>query len=249
MDLIKHLAQTKATFLHPLGEESTDLLLQQLVLKKGDKVLEIGCGNGATAQKILKKTEVDYYAVEKSEEMLRSVQNLTITSEKSLRLIKEQKLPFDDCFFDVIIAESVLAIIEGEALSIMVEEIYRVLKPSGIFIVNDAIWKTTTSKTLISKINSLSKANFNIIQANEIFCDKNDWINLYKDKGFRNIESIKLQPKSNTKKMISSFNIKKINVLVRQPKVFVNELNYKLAIKKMYDFGKHIEAYIFKMAK
>lgn len=249
MDLIKHLAQTQAVHLHPLGEEGTNLLLKNIQLNQGDRVLEIGCGNGATAEKILQKIKVDYHAVEKSSEMLYNVKKKNNIPENNLSLIQENTLPYENNFFDVIFAESVLAIIEGWGVQKMVSEIYRVLKPKGIFVSNDSIWKPETTKDIILKINSLTKTKFNLIQANDLWCYQQDWIRLFSEIGFKNIETIRLTPRPSKNRMIHRFNQEKWNAMLIKPLGFVHEFQFKYNLKKMYKYGDYIEAFIFKMQK
>lgn len=245
MDLISHLAKTKASFIHPLGEKGTDLLIKQIPFKDNLKVLEVGCGTGATGEKILSSYKLEYYAVDQSFEMIKKAKKRNNIKAENIIQIKENKLPFDDNVFDIVFAESVLAIIEGEYLEVMVNEIYRVLKPKGVFASNDSIWKAGTNKENIEIVNNYCKINFNLIQANQKWCFKSEWIELFEEVGFKEIISQKLTPTTNRS---SKRNWSKLTTLVL-PTNLINEYIYKKYNHKIYEYGKYIEAYIFKMKK
>lgn len=52
-DYLRFLARIGATGVHPHGQVATEMLLKALELRRGLRVLEIGCGAGATMEQIV----------------------------------------------------------------------------------------------------------------------------------------------------------------------------------------------------
>jgi len=93
----------------------------------GKKVLDIGCGSGVLLKQIHKHGN-ECFGVEISEEAARLVNQAGIRCE----VAKVPPLPFEDNFFDVVIATELLEHIDEDEE--LVEEAKRVLKPGGWFV-------------------------------------------------------------------------------------------------------------------
>lgn len=110
-----------------------------LNLKPGQRVLDLGCGEGRHAIHLMLTDAVDIFAIDLS------LQDITTASERAQPFIdagqhsgsmqfgvaNALQLPFTDGFFDVVICSEVLEHIEDYGG--VLEEINRVLKPSGVF--------------------------------------------------------------------------------------------------------------------
>lgn len=109
-------------------------LFEQLHLKEGMKVLEVGCGNGELWIENLKKLPEQIHIVlsDVSEGMLRDVRSVLGEDQRfSFSCFDCEENPYADESFDVVIANHMLFYCDdlGKAL----KECHRVLKKDGIF--------------------------------------------------------------------------------------------------------------------
>lgn len=130
-DVSKHLGGLKAT----------DELLELCHITENSKILDIGCGVGATASYIAKKFGTQVTGVDKSERMIRQatkrIEKRKITDLVELKVADATTLPFEDNSFDIVMTESVLSFVENkqEALN----ELVRVTKSGGYIGLNESI--------------------------------------------------------------------------------------------------------------
>ncbi len=111
---------------------------------RGDKVLDLGCGNGRLYE-LLKEKSVDYYGIDNSEKLI-EIAKIRYPKVKFL-VADALNLPFPDSFFDKVFSIAVLHHIPSEELRLkFLEEIKRVLKPEGFLIIT--LWKFHASKDL-----------------------------------------------------------------------------------------------------
>ncbi|HOK35065.1 MAG TPA: methyltransferase domain-containing protein [Candidatus Pacearchaeota archaeon] len=115
--------------------------------QKGQKWLDLGCGSLPVTELILEKSkgEVEIIAGDLYlEPAKKRLQELGNSSIKLQHIDLSQKLPFPDNYFDGIVSSKVITyIIESQgqkgknALKVIFQEIYRILKPGGVL-----IWST-----------------------------------------------------------------------------------------------------------
>lgn len=112
---------------------------KQLNLQPGQRVLDLGCGEGRHAIHFSITDQVDIFGVDLS------ARDLTTAAERAQPFSESGQqagrlqlcvgnalhLPFSSAFFDVVICSEVLEHIED--YQGVLEEIFRVLKPNGIF--------------------------------------------------------------------------------------------------------------------
>lgn len=118
------------------NKEIAERLFSQIELNNVKRVLEVGCGIGKLSSYLAKKykwgvtgIDLDPEQVERARKDYKGFENLIFLEADSTRL------PFEDGEFDIILSFNVLHHIPywNKAL----EEISRVLKPKGFYILND----------------------------------------------------------------------------------------------------------------
>ncbi|MEO8146600.1 MAG: class I SAM-dependent methyltransferase [Bacteroidia bacterium] len=103
-----------------------DFFIDLAKVKKGDKVLEIGCGTGLFTRKFYNATKADITAIDISEDLLEEARKLL--PEADFKVDDAMHLSFKDNTFEVVFGSSVLHHLEFDA---SLNEIIRVLKPGG----------------------------------------------------------------------------------------------------------------------
>lgn len=110
-------------------------VFEQCQLKNGQKVLELGCGNGSLWLENLKKVPSDVlvYLTDQSEGMLRDLKkNMKSDGRFLYEVVDFHEIPFESESMDMVIANHVL--FYAEDMEKVLKEIQRVLKPGGRFI-------------------------------------------------------------------------------------------------------------------
>lgn len=106
--------------------------------KKYENILDLGCGDGRGTASI-NKIGKNMFCLDTSFNLLkllksRNLSNITLINADA------KKLPFPDNFFDLIISLSMVEHIEYKYISQVFNEVYRVLKKDGIFLVRNDAW-------------------------------------------------------------------------------------------------------------
>lgn len=130
---------------------------------EGDKVLDLGCGNGRFFE-FIKDKGADYLGVDPSQRLIEIAKGRYPVAK--FQVTDALSLPFADNSFDKVYSIAVLHHIPSEELRLkFLEEVKRVLKPGGLFIVT--AWKFHRSKELflifkfkVLKLFGLTKLDF-----------------------------------------------------------------------------------------
>ena len=191
---LKYLAKVGSKDIHPKKEVATSFLMEKLDIKEGQKILEVGFGTGETLLRIASGFNVGLYGIDSMPKMYNLARKRLklegLDGKANLNLLQENSdFPYGDNAFDIIYTESVLGFQDKPDLFRLVNEILRVLKPSGRFAVNDAVWKQGLNNAIIHKINVGCLKDFGMRQASEEYWTINDWIKLYKQYGFKLISA------------------------------------------------------------
>lgn len=107
-------------------------VLSRAQLRGGERILDIGCGNGIYYDKVQEKNlEIDYIGLDLLEAM---IQNHPLKNgDGKLLLADAQTLPFEDDCFDVVMANHTLHHIRD--MDQAIAEARRILKKGGLFVV------------------------------------------------------------------------------------------------------------------
>jgi ubiquinone/menaquinone biosynthesis C-methylase UbiE len=178
--ILDFFAQTNAPYLHATGKSGTALLLEHLPAGKGGRILEIGFGTGQTLVEIaVRRPENELFGIENAGAMLRSAQKrLNLCGLAGVRLAVasgDGALPYPSGFFDAVIAESVLAILPDEDIPLLLASCARVLKPGGLLLFNESLWRSDVSRETMREINQKCLNLFGIPQASDQFAFPDDW--------------------------------------------------------------------------
>lgn len=104
----------------------------------GMKILDVGCGSGRNLIYFL-KNDFEIYAIDKSSEAVECTRELAATlapelPTRNFRVEKAESLSWPNEMFDVVLSSAVLHFAQSEEQwRRMMEEMWRVLKPGGIF--------------------------------------------------------------------------------------------------------------------
>ncbi|HUW72183.1 MAG TPA: methyltransferase domain-containing protein [Candidatus Humimicrobiaceae bacterium] len=132
-------------------------------IKEGDKILDVGCGNGRLL-KILKDKKIKYTGVDVSEKLLEIAKKRY--PQNNFLVADNLNLPFLDNNFDKVFSVAVLHTIPSEDLrKKAISELKRVLKPGGLlFITVWDLWRKDTFLLLLKysflKLIGKSKLDF-----------------------------------------------------------------------------------------
>jgi len=123
------------------NEESREIP-QTLQLTPASRVLEIGCGSGGYALQVATVSGCSIVGVDINDAGVRNANTLARTRNLADRVSFEhcdvsKALPFPDATFDAAFANDVLCHIPGRPA--LLEEAFRVLKPSGRLLFSDAL--------------------------------------------------------------------------------------------------------------
>lgn len=169
---------------HVGGLKATQELIELCHIRKGQRVLEVGCGIGKTSCYLAKRHGCRVIGVDASERMVdRSGERATrggLQNQVEFWVADAQDLPFEDGYFDVVIGESITAFVENKQRA--VSEYVRVTKPGGYIGLNECTWiKTPPPKQLVDGIyRTMGKAEFLTADA---------WKELLESCGLRDVEA------------------------------------------------------------
>ena len=123
-----------------------DVLIFREVIKDGDKLLDLGCGNGRLVG-LLKDIEVDYLGVDFSEELVACAKN-NFPGKKFLAM-DALNLNLPEKSFDVVLCVSVLNHLPKDKHVQFVANIKKVLKPGGCLLMSNwNLWNVLGKKSI-----------------------------------------------------------------------------------------------------
>jgi ubiquinone/menaquinone biosynthesis C-methylase UbiE len=128
--------------LNRINANVTAAVYQRLRLRSGDRVLEIGFGNGKLLPALLScADDLSYVGVDIAETMVTEAiafnAELVAAGRAAFRLARAEALPFADACFDKAFAVNVIYFWPEPALALA--EMRRVLRPGGVSVVAAAV--------------------------------------------------------------------------------------------------------------
>jgi SAM-dependent methyltransferase len=119
------LAGRKAAYAYADGPNARDIALAALAQVAPRRVLDVGCGEGDIAERIVAEVGAEVVAVDQSERMV----ELTRARGVEARVADAQELPFEDESFDAVLAAWMLYHVPDVDRALA--EFARVLEPGG----------------------------------------------------------------------------------------------------------------------
>ncbi len=259
MHFINHLGKRGKGYLHPGGKHSSDFVVSEILKRNSGRVLEIGCGIGATLVSLASNNIKALVGVDISPSQIKMaklvVNHCQLEEVIQLHVMDTAKgIQFEDHSFDVVFAESVLGILNHDKLIITMQEVKRVLKPGGIFMSNDAIWKAGTSLETVSKINNRTQLDFGIIQSSSTLIGKYLWEQFFYSMGFKSCRMVAINGlvknsefmQNHLESKASVFKLKQKRDTLFNLSLTFKELIYKMKLKVFHrNDAKNLENYIF----
>lgn len=116
-------------------QELIETICDELNIKKGEQILEAGCGTGNLALKI-KERGAKVIGLDNCQEALDIYQKKDPNTKLVLADLRE-KLPFSDNYFDKIASNNTLYAVPKEKQLETLKELYRILKPGGKIVMSN----------------------------------------------------------------------------------------------------------------
>lgn len=192
-DYLSLEAYLGGAFLHPGGVAATLAMLDRLEVTPDTRVLEIGCGTGATTVLVARRTGAAIVALDGSPSMLTTAaQRIGAAGLRGgvdlVRANLNGGLPFRDGSFDAIFAESVIALLDD--VESVAHECARLLGPGGRLAFNERIWKAGLSQAFVDEVNTYSQRAFGIQSATREPLDHHGWVALLEGAGLTAVQAM-----------------------------------------------------------
>jgi SAM-dependent methyltransferase len=133
--------------LHPGGLELTEELAELCKIHRGTEVLELACGTGESACRLVERRGARVVGLDGSLRMLQRAEQKARARglEVEFREADAHHLPFPDAAFDVAICECTLCLLDKEQV---LREMVRVVRPGGCVGMHDLCWRENTPDDL-----------------------------------------------------------------------------------------------------
>jgi len=186
---------------HLGGQKATDEILKLCKIKKGSKILEVGCGTGLSTRYIAKKYDIEIVAIDISEKMIKKAKERNKKLKNAEFMVADaQNLPFKNNTFDIVFTESVIAMVPNKLKAM--KEFKRVAKSGGYIGLNEVTWAKDPPKNL-SKYLSMTVGDAKMLK-------KEGYTKLLKDADLKNIiaRTRKIEMLTEIKENIRRFNLR-----------------------------------------
>ena len=237
-------------YLHPGGARATLALLERLELTRGRRVLEIGCGTGATTLLLAQRTNATIVALDRSPRMLamadqRLRQRVSRSGCALVQADINRGLPFTDGAFDAVLAESVIALLDD--VDAVARECARVLAPGGRLAFNERIWKPGVPQPLVDEINAFSRQAFGIQSATRQPLDAVAWVQILEQAGMSSAEAIPVRslPTASGQHPDTGSQFRRRLRYLQRPSTLYHALRFKSLARRHPAYWSQQENYLF----
>lgn len=143
------LRQTTGDTLRPGGFFLTDLGVKRCNFLPGARVLDVGCGSGATVERLVSQYQLQAIGIDPSEVLLGNGKE----RNPGLNLIRGQgeNLPFPANYLEGVFAECTLSVMEDPDQ--VLKEIFRVLKQGGWLVISDVYTRNPNGLKGLQELN------------------------------------------------------------------------------------------------
>jgi ubiquinone/menaquinone biosynthesis C-methylase UbiE len=151
------------TATHKGGLDSTKELAKLCKIKKGDYVLDVGCGIGTSSFFLAKNFNCKVVGIEINEKKIqwakKNVKKEKLQDMVTFKIADAQNLPFNDETFDVVITEAVNVFIKDKLKAI--NEYKRVVKSGGYIGLHEGAWIKKPTKKIVDLFIETNKSVYN----------------------------------------------------------------------------------------
>ena len=136
-DWVRHLV---GDIFHPGGPDLTQRTIAAMGLQARARIADLGCGTGTSALMLAENPGLNVSAIDISADNIKRAQDRQLSDGRGLETVQFQQadaheLPFEDGKFDGVLAECTFSLFRRQQA--VLEEVRRVLKPSGQFGITD----------------------------------------------------------------------------------------------------------------
>ncbi|RYM02201.1 class I SAM-dependent methyltransferase [Sporolactobacillus sp. THM7-7] len=176
---IDFLAKWAVDSAHPGGRRLTEAIIQRSAVKPEDKVLDVGCGTGATSWLLAERVKADVTALDFHPAMVARARQRALKSAATFNVVQAsaEAIPFQDQTFDWVVSESVTAFTDR---SRSIAEYYRVLVPGGRLL--------AIEMTILQKISAADEKAIQSVYGVSGLLSASDWRKAWEEAGFRSVE-------------------------------------------------------------
>jgi Methylase involved in ubiquinone/menaquinone biosynthesis len=130
------LAKLAVDHAHPGGKGLTDSIIREISKVPAARILDVGCGTGATAELLALQSGTDVTGIDLHPKMVERASERARLSGNKFKIIpgSAEALPFKEASFDWVLSESVTAFTQARK---SVAEYFRVLRPGGTFFADE----------------------------------------------------------------------------------------------------------------
>lgn len=170
--------------LRPGGFFITERALSFCSLEKDSRALDVGCGMGATVEFLREKMGKDAFGIDPSKKLIELGKR---KGNLPLILGSGESLPYSNDFFDLVFTECTLSLMDDQKRAL--NEISRVLKPKGYYIISDVYGKRpeyisdlrkTNVQSCLGNLFDLEKLSDEIVNLGFEMIVLEDWSSLLK---------------------------------------------------------------------
>lgn len=179
---IKNLSEERKLSHSPIFIDKNHKVASYFYGRKG-KLLNIGLGHGALEKLLIqKKPEIELFGIDISKEAIKKTKDIV---DGKYIVASVEKIPFKDNTFDFVVELDVLEHLQKKGLIKSLEEVRRVIKNRGIFIISVPLNESDKDKNLNRHLvvfneymilQLLRDGGFEIIKTNKLYAFKNYYL-------------------------------------------------------------------------